>query len=191
LAIIAILVLIGLYNIGDYVVKGVLGMERNRKITESEERMSQAERAAMSGDIITAVQLGHEALNIHTENDKAVESVNKWSRELAEQARSMFNKGELEQALDFCNKAIAADPTNMSVATLRKLIREDIRRYKIKLQAVNADSARVIKPDNNVVTLKIGDKITDLGFRLIRVDAARGIAVLRDERRQRDLQLRL
>jgi len=186
-AIVAVVVMIGLFAAVDHVLGIVFGMEKSKRAAQSEALLVEAETAALSGDLVTAVKRGNEALTLYSANAETEQFVEELRQRLTDRAYELYDRDNLDAALQFCVDAIEADPTNTTLVNLRSTVNKEMQRNEVRLTAVTKGKAMFVKPDGSSVTLDVGYSMSDLGYKLKSVDAASGTAVLYDRHRDRDL----
>jgi len=189
--IVAVVALIGLFLVTDSIVGSIFDMESNKMARQAESLLADAELAASTGDLITAIKRGNEALAVFSGDIKSKKFVEELRRRLTDTVRSMYETGSFDAALEFCTEAQEADPTNMQLSNMRSDILTEIKRGKVVLKAVTENSARFAKPNGSQVTLEVGTSMADLELKLKSVNTSGGTAVLHDLRHDRDIKFRV
>ena len=189
--IVAIVVLICLFMVMDNMLGALLNMDVNKRSSQAENLLVQAELAANVDDLIIAIKKGNEALEVFSGSREAKMFVKELRQRVTDKAYSLYESGDFDAALQFCTDAQEADPTNTQLSNLRSEILNEIKRSKIVLKAVIEDRASFTKPDGSQVMVEVGAGIADLEYTLKSVDTMNGTAVLYDLRHDRDIKFRV
>ena len=189
--IVAVVVLIGLFMMMDSLLGTIFSMESNKRAREAESLLAEAELAATTGDLITAIKRGNEALAVFSGDAESEKFVKELRQRLTDSVYSMYENGNFDAALKFCTEAQEADPANMRLSNMRSDILREIRRSKVELTAVTEGQARFAKPNGSQVTIEVGAGMADLEFKLKSVNTSDGTAVLYDLRHRRDIKFRV
>jgi len=186
--IVAVVVVIGLFLVMDSMVGSIFDMGTNKRARQTESLLAEAELAASTGDLITAVKKGNEALTVFSGNAESEKFVEELRQRLTDSMYSMYEAGDFDAALKFCTEAQEADPANTRLSNIRSDILTEIRRSKVELKAVTEGRARFAKPNGSQVTLEVGASMADLELKLKSVNTSDGTAVLYDLRHDRDIK---